>query len=322
MKTKVTIIIPVFNTFNKYLEKCINSALSQSMNKIEILLIDNGSNEETVNILRKYEKNNDCIRLFFEPEGRQGKARNRGINEAQGEYIAFLDSDDWLEEDVLQKLYEYAKDDKIDILKANHIEFNSVSKEKRFCKFFKAENHYNKIMNINSDSIILYAVPYIWNGFYRTAFLRNNNIFFNEELINEDHLFVWQTNILADKIKAVDFTSVFYRKNYDSISKNAYKNISDIVEVFELIRQFLQEQGIYEKHKLEYFLAQLRALGYGYNFLTNERLKTLFLIKLQETASGINIQGLREIDAQRVQIIKSCNMNSWEKYQKTMFGEL
>lgn len=115
---KVSIIVPIFNS-SKYLEKCINSLLSQTYQNFEILLIDDGSTDDSLNICRKFEDWDNRIRVFHQCNQGVSTARNLGLSEAKGEYIAFCDSDDWFEKDMLEYLLSLIEQAKYSISSCN-----------------------------------------------------------------------------------------------------------------------------------------------------------------------------------------------------------
>ncbi|MCK7467677.1 MAG: glycosyltransferase [Desulfosudis oleivorans] len=216
---KISIIIPVLNTKEDYLRASIDSALSQTLKDIEILIIDNGSDEYTLNILKEYEAKNNNVKLSIEPNGRQGKARNVGLKNAK-EYIAFLDSDDWLSPNTCEVLYTEAAKENLDILKTDYCVHDESAKSCINKKLFDDNSFYNKIFDIRYDKKILNAIPYIWNGLYKRNFLLNNKIMFNESCINEDCLFYWQTTILAKKMMLINFSGIYYRKTMVLFQEN------------------------------------------------------------------------------------------------------
>ena len=104
---KVSLVVPIYNS-SKYLNKCIDSLVNQTLKDIEIILINDGSTDKSLEILKNYQQKDNRIKILTQNHKKQGKARNYGISVAQGEYIGFVDSDDWCELDMFEKLYEKA----------------------------------------------------------------------------------------------------------------------------------------------------------------------------------------------------------------------
>ncbi|MDD3012973.1 MAG: glycosyltransferase [Candidatus Gastranaerophilales bacterium] len=318
MTKKISIIMPNLNTEESYLRTCFNSILSQSLNDIEVLVIDNGSDELTLNILKDYEERYDFIKLLFESNGRQGKARNLGIKHAQGEYIAFLDSDDWLSPNACEILYDIAKKDNLDILKTNYYVYEQPVQRMLYKKLLSNPCHYGNVYNIKTKREILYGNPYIWNGLYKTRFLKDNNILFNESCVNEDHLFFWQTNILAERFKLVGNAEIYYRKYPTSTSKGIYSDAPDIIKIFKLIEKFLEEKGIIDDYKDIFLQKRLSTYTYLYRYLEGDKLKAMYfeeMLKVLEDLDEKSMETLSEADLLRAFLIKSKNIDCWNKYQ-------
>jgi glycosyltransferase involved in cell wall biosynthesis len=284
---KVSVIIPVFNTDESFLRDSINSALQQSLDSTEVIIIDNGSTEETLNILEDISSNNKKIKLFIEPEGKQGKARNVGIHHAQGEYIAFLDSDDWLLPETLEKQYLQATSDSADILKTDFYTLWYPEKRQELTRIFTDINWYNRVFNTKDKPDFLNVIPYLWNGLYRTDFLRKNKILFNETLMNQDHLFCWQANLIAEKISLIPEAGLFYRKNYGSASKNFYANSKDLLVIYDLIESFLKKKGFYESYKSFYLKSKLRDFIYIDSFINDNHIRAEYLNSLKSTIADV-----------------------------------
>ena len=117
-RIKVSIIVPVYNT-EKYLPKCLSSLISQSLPEIEIITIDDGSTDNSYQILLEYAQKDSRIKVLQQENSKQGAARNRGVEIAQGEYIGFVDSDDWIDSDFFEKLYNAAVEKSSDIAVAS-----------------------------------------------------------------------------------------------------------------------------------------------------------------------------------------------------------
>ena len=116
MKIKVSVIVPVYNV-EKFIDKCLNSLVKQSLKEIEIIVVNDGSPDNSQKIIDKYvKKYPEKVQSFIKENGGQGSARNIGIVKAKGEYISFVDSDDWLDLDALEKMYSLAKKDNSDIV--------------------------------------------------------------------------------------------------------------------------------------------------------------------------------------------------------------
>src|SRR5574344_49484 len=117
-KISVSFIIPIFNT-EKYLKQCLNSIISQTLSDIEIICINDGSTDNSLCILENFAKKDKRIKVINQKNKGQSAARNKGITLAKGEYIAFVDSDDWAQPDMLEKMYNRATQDDTDVTMAS-----------------------------------------------------------------------------------------------------------------------------------------------------------------------------------------------------------
>ena len=116
---KVSVIVPVYNV-EKYLNKCLDSLLCQSLNDIEIVLVEDGGMDKSLEIAREYAEKHQNVKLIVHETNRGiGKARNDGIEAAEGEYLTFVDSDDYVSSDYCEKFYEFAKENKLDFVSAS-----------------------------------------------------------------------------------------------------------------------------------------------------------------------------------------------------------
>lgn len=220
-KVKVSVIIPVYNT-EKYLDECLNSVINQSLLDIEIICIDDCSTDRSLDILEKYRKRDKRI-LLKRNKSNQGLSicRNIGMKSASGEYIFFLDSDDYIINTALELLYEKTKIQNLDILFYNGIEFYDNGKK--------------SINNIRGSSDIDRIYPNVVAGvnyfvnekrhivmsclaIYKNEFLKTEKLMFYPKMINEDNLFYLQSLIHADRVSRINNKLYFYRRRNDSLS--------------------------------------------------------------------------------------------------------
>ena len=129
---KVSVIVPVYNV-EKYLERCIESLINQTFDDIEIIALNNGSTDKSLDILNYYAHKDKRIRVINNKNIGVSKSRNIGIEEAKGEYIVFVDSDDWIDSNMIYILYDTISDNNCDLVMCTYIrEFSNHSKEKVF----------------------------------------------------------------------------------------------------------------------------------------------------------------------------------------------
>ena len=127
---KISVIIPVYNV-EKYLKKCLDSICNQTLQDIEIICVDDGSSDSSLEILRQYEAKDSRVKVLTQSNQKQGAARNNGISIAKGEYLGFIDSDDWIDLDYYEQLYNSAKTFDCDIAIADYIRIGNGTTKKR-----------------------------------------------------------------------------------------------------------------------------------------------------------------------------------------------
>lgn len=176
MEDKVSIIVPIYNV-EKYLEKCVNSILNQTYKNIEVLLVDDCSTDNSGEIAKQYEqKDNRCKYIKREKNGGLSAARNTGLEYATGEYLSFIDSDDWISENFILHLLQKAKEQNADITVCDYIMIDDNGKE----------TIGNTLENLDDNSSIEEKIAYIRNHvvtkLYNREFFMKQNLKFPEEV--------------------------------------------------------------------------------------------------------------------------------------------
>ncbi|WP_426710478.1 glycosyltransferase [Cetobacterium sp. SF1] len=238
---KVSIIFPFYNV-KEYIEESLLSLLNQSLEEIEIIIINDGSRDESFEKIKGYLKNKKII--YVEQEnGGLSKARNVGLTLAKGEYVAFVDSDDLVSGEMFQKLYDKSKGK--DIVFCDYEEFSEVG---RRGEIFKNKKYF--IDNLSEgEYIYIPELTVVWNKIYRRKFLLENNILFKEGIVNEDNDFTIKCFFKSKGIKYVNFIGYFYRKRVGSITStlNKEKRIVALREIIGSLIKFLKKDILKEE---------------------------------------------------------------------------
>jgi len=246
MNPKVTIVVPIYNV-EKTLARCLDSIINQTLQDIEIILINDGSTDKSGDICAQYAAIDNRIQVIHQPNGGQAQARNRGIIQATSEYIGFVDSDDWVDSQMYQAMYEQAQASKSEIVACN---FWRITPKKSYLQYSGKHQtiEYNReqaMAEIFNNSVLTFSV---WNKIYRRELF--DNISFLEGMIFEDIDISYRLIQAARKISYLN--KPFY--SYE------YNNTSTIRSGFSLKQ--LDEQkalsGMYEFYKNNYpHLAEL-----------------------------------------------------------------
>jgi glycosyltransferase involved in cell wall biosynthesis len=213
----VSVIIPVYNTA-PYLRRCLDSVCGQTLRNIEIICVNDGSTDNSLDILREYERNDKGVTVLDFAENRgPGAARNAGIDVARGEYIGFVDSDDYVDADFYEKLYEKAIETGTDVTKALLKLVNENGSE---------DISWNHNDDIRRNKFYFYH--HYTTAIFKRTLLKNNNIVFPEGIRNfEDPLFAVRVAMAADRIETVD--GLFY--NYILRAGSVTRNVMSIPEL-------------------------------------------------------------------------------------------
>jgi len=278
---KISVIIPVFNV-EKFLPDCLNSILRQTITDIEIICVNDGSTDSSLEILHAYQKRDNRIRVINQSNAGVSEARNRAIESAVGEYIAMVDSDDWIECDMLEKLYKEAKNKDADIVECDLIEHRELKLDAIKYRRLKIKSNFLVKIKINSGkpynwrdikSNVLYSRAYVWNKIYRTSLIKDNIIFDGRS--GEDYPFVIEAFLKADKIVYLNQPLYHYRKRAFSLSSTDNKKETIQVSADTMYANCGRIGGIIEKCGLKTELKKyfekyvLQRLWLEYKFITN-----------------------------------------------------
>ncbi|WP_060210034.1 glycosyltransferase family 2 protein [Sporosarcina koreensis] len=235
MIIKVSIIIPVYNVEN-YLEDTIESVLKQSYKNIEIILINDGSTDNSKKVCERYAAQYDFIYLIDQENGGLSKARNIGVKEAKGEYIIFLDSDDFWEDNLLDILRKYLHENTdVDYLFFRHFEYFETTKRKKERSLNIDPEIINQLRGLDTLSYILdrekYFPWYACLSIIRSEFIRENNLLFQVGRNYEDVLWTPEVFMNAYKVGFVNKALHVYRRDREGqiTSQISYQNLRDSI---------------------------------------------------------------------------------------------
>ncbi len=285
MRPKVSIIIPVFNT-ERYLQQCLNSVVSQSLHEIEIICINDGSTDNSWNILREFEKKDPRFILLNNYTNRGSAiARNSAIQQATGEYLGFVDSDDWIKPNMYEELYSSATKYSSDLIICENLLYNQETEtfwQPQYCKLPIAEHFKQRSFHWTQITDTLFKInsgP--TNKLYKREFVKLIGAKFADKLRYNDIYFVYKCILRAEMISVIPNPLYVYRYlRPGSITAQSGIVHFDIFQVMNLLEKeiypFKENQKLYsvfQKYKIrEYFL--------HYNLLES-KLKAEFLKKIK-----------------------------------------
>lgn len=277
--TKVSVIIPVYNT-EKYLEKCLDSVCNQTLKDIEILCINDCSTDDSLRILKKYAAKDERIKVInFEENKGVSIARNTGINCATGEFIGFVDSDDFVDKDFYEKLYCKAQESKADVTKGNVYTVDLQTHEIILTDFYDIND------NISKDTT--YFLYGFTSAIYKRAFIQDSNIKFPEGIrYFEDPYFSIDVTLHTNNIQTINDVKYYYQRRVDSqVGKcKTLENTLEFVRSANIILNHINKFDISEKKYKIYF-----------NFLLEQLLPWCWAIGLNDEANIVATQAIYDI---------------------------
>lgn len=321
--TKLSIIVPVYNV-EKYLPKCLESLIKQTLKDIEIICVNDGSMDNSLAILKEFASKDSRIRIINNQHQGVAKTRNTGIEQSTGEYIGFVDSDDYIDIDFFEKLYNSATKSNSDIAIA------SILKHKNFFNIYNAKYTKEETAITIQDKIKLcedkkHFFFYAWNKIYHSGFIKENNIKFSEGQIYEDVMFAIKALYYSNKIISVYGTKYHYIEHENSLTK--YKDKTgekehDLIKAYSELQEFCNSKNIEIPERLNYYTKE--NFGFILNLYKGKyqskiQLFNIFTIatisNYSETRNLITILGFKIKIAKR-EIAKERQENVFYQYKK------
>lgn len=298
---KISAIIYVLNSIS-YIEKCVRSVMSQTLQEIEILIIDGGSTDGTLEIIEKLSKEDIRIRIIHSASG-VGRQFNKGLCEARGEYISICESDDYILPDMYKYQYEIAKKYELDVLRADANHFFEIRDGKEFfipVTLTKQEEMYDRILDTtDSQCVLKLGINSFWSGLYRRRFLVERRIFMNETegAAYQDTAFYFLAIMQAKRVMLSQKAFYCYRLDNPSSSVNNPQRITMLTEEYRLLKKRLKDLNLFEKCKGIYLSWKVNGhLGF-YNSLPEELRDQYIIFMYQDLYRELSIENAQENEA-------------------------
>lgn len=287
--TKVSVLVPIYNV-EQYLPECLDSLCGQTLKGIEIICINDGSTDASGAILDEYAKNNSNIVVINKKNSGYGDSMNRGLEAATGEYIGIVESDDFIDQNGFEKLYELAKKTDADIVKANYY-YHSEDKDE-IHEVVKNQKT-NKATTISDDYNILIEEPGIWSAIYRRDFLNENKIRFRTTpgASYQDTGFFFKTACAAKKIVYTKNAFLHYRTDNANSSVKSLEKVNYVVEEYADIEKFLEKCEVSDEVKYTIQAAKFGAFHWNLQRLPKD-LAQEFIVTIKQEFSKADKAGL------------------------------
>lgn len=250
---KVSVLVYVLNG-KKYIEKCIRSVLNQTLKEIELIVIDGGSTDGTLDLIKEICKSDQRVHIIYSDPG-VGLQFNTGLKAARGEYIGICESDDYILPDMYDKQYAVAKKYQLDMLRADAIHFFEDGKGREIhftVKLSKENDLYGQVLDLTGDNCVLkLGVNSFWSGLYRREFLLKENLFMNETkgAAYQDTSFAFLTSVKAKRVMLSRDAFYCYRLDNPNSSVNLPQRITMLNHEYQLLKKRLLKEGLFEIYK-------------------------------------------------------------------------
>lgn len=273
MEIKVSVILPVYNVAD-YLHECIDSIINQTLKEIEIICVDDGSTDSSLDILYTYKEKDDRIIILTQKNQYAGIARNAGIKIARGEYLAFLDSDDFFEPTFLEKVYNQGKRKDADVVLFSAKKFNHQTKE-----YMKAPNYFKKdyipkksVFNRTDcpDRLLSITTTAPWTKLFKREFVLREKIEFQGLKNSNDVYFVLIALTLAKRITYVDECFVYYRIGLSTnLQSTKSKDPTCFVDAYLAVYDTLIYKGVYKEVEQSFINSFMFAIRYNISTISD-----------------------------------------------------
>ena len=293
---KVSVVVPVYNV-EDYLNEAMDSLVNQTLQDIEFICVNDGSTDGSLAILREYAALDGRIRILDGPNGGYGKAMNRGIDAARGEYVGILEPDDFVPCEMFEELYRAAKENDVDFVKADFYRFRvnpDGSLRKQFFQLSNDNSFYNRVLCPGEEQQCFGFVMNTWSGIYKLDFLNRWHIRHNETpgASYQDNGFFFQTFCCAERALFVDKPYYMNRRDNPGSSMFSSGKVYCVTQEYAFIEDWLKSQpGFWEKYSKVFYWKKFS------NFLVTYRriapqLQREYLHHLKDEFEAPLVQGL------------------------------
>lgn len=322
-RPKVSVIVPVYNV-EKYLPKCLDSLVRQTLDDLEIIVIDDGSTDGSGAIADRYAENTETMVVIHKPNEGYGKTMNLGLSLAKGEYIGILESDDWCSPFMYERLYTLAKEKNVEVIKSDFYGWRGDNDTSVYTKVAR-EELYNITTNLRKSQALMFMQPSIWSSIYKRDFLIKKGIFLTETpgASYQDASFQHKVLFCVESFLAINESFVYYRQDNANSSVHDKKKIFCVCDEYDECRTFLDKNGMPFSAVLE----RARVAGYLWNYnRLDEEGRGLFYPRMRDDFAKIKQDGLltMELYGQRaiVRILSIINRLGNFSLQRIENGEV
>lgn len=265
MKPKVSIVMPIFNV-SRYLDQALECAKRQTLRDIEIICVNDGSTDNSLDIVKKWAEGDDRFVIIDKVNEGYGVAMNTGMAKAKGEYIAILEPDDIIPLNMYEDLYETAKENDLDIVKGDFYSYTvgpTGNVALRYMALDKSGQYYGQVLNAELTPELTGLTSYTWTGIYRRKFIEENNISHNTTpgASFQDIGFFWKTTVKAKRVMLINKPYYWYRQDNPDQSIKRGDKVYFRDQEFDRVKEFLannEDTGLWERFRNHYYAGRFR----------------------------------------------------------------
>ena len=250
---EISVIIPVYN-IQQHLRECLDSVLGQSYPHLQVICVDDGSTDESPAILAQYAQKDNRVQVIRQQNAGPGAARNTGLEAATGEYVIFLDSDDWFEPDFLEKMVDTAVREGADVAICRAVEFDTNSGRELPSEWMMKKQYLPGKLAFApqemADHLFQFTYGMPWDKFYRRELLTTSGIRYPALKNSEDLAFVYPTLLAAKRIAVVDEVLIHHRINrMASVSNSRCGQPEAPYEAFQIVKEYLEQHQLMDTYR-------------------------------------------------------------------------
>lgn len=314
MGVKVSVILPVYNV-SDYLRQCMDSIVGQTLQDIEIICVDDGSTDDSLAILNEYASKDSRVQVIQQKNSGAGAARNKGLSVATGEYLSFLDSDDFFEPDMLEKAWTKAHDTKAEVLVFRSDQYREDLNEFVQVSWTLREKELPPYRPMNQrnfrGNVFKVFVGWAWDKLFLKDFVDRYNLRFQELRTSNDMLFVFSSIAFAQNMEIVDEVLAHQRRNNpNSLSNTREKSWNCFHEALAALKAALEKQNLFWELEQDYINYALHFSLWHLDTITGPKKEVLFNALKNEWFEEFGVNSLDES--------YFYNKKEYEKYKKVM----
>ena len=313
---KVSVILPIYNV-SQYLRQALDSVINQTLRELEIICVDDGSTDDSLEIIREYARKDPRIVVITGPNGGYGKAMNKGLDRATGEYIGIVEPDDYVDLHMFEDLYRIAAENRLDLVKADFYRFTQEedgTEQLQYVYLDGTQTRYGELLNPSQDPSCIRFTLNTWAGIYRRAFLEEHAIRHNETpgASFQDNGFYFQTFVYAQRAMIVNKPYYHNRRDNPNSSVKSREKVYCMNIEYDYIRDLLmKDPALWERFQYMYWWKKYHNYWFTYNRIDDSYKPEYMQRMRQEYRRAMELGQLSQ---------EVFTAREWADIQKMIFG--